>query len=99
MFSRAIKFFQAEEAQLIFWRHRQIMDTENLQQEVEIPQRWLQAIVDNLASRVAAETPIVDMNLIPVLDQKATMSMQRAWDGDNDGSPTFINPGIGCYTK
>jgi hypothetical protein len=92
-------FLQAEEAQLIVWRHRQIMDTENLQQEVEIPQRWLQAIVDNLASRVAAETPIVDMNLIPVLDQKATMSMQRAWDGDNDGSPTFINPGIGCYTK
>jgi hypothetical protein len=39
------------------------------------------------------------MNLIPVLDQKATMSMQRAWDGDNDGSPTFINPGIGVYTK
>jgi PAS domain-containing protein len=92
-------FLQAEEAQLIVWRHRQIMDTENLQQEVEIPQRWLQAIVDNLASRVAAETQIVDMNLIPVLDQKATMSMQRAWDGDNDGSPTFINPGIGCYTK
>jgi len=92
-------FLQAEEAQLIVWRHRQIMDTENLQQEVEIPQRWLQAIVDNLASRVAAETPIVDMNLIPVLDQKATMSMQRAWDGDNDGSPTFINPGIGVYTK
>lgn len=89
----------AEGAQLILWRHRQIMDTENLQQDVEVPQRWLQAIVDGLAAKVAGETPAVDMNLIPMLEQKAQMSLQRAWDGDNDGSPTQINPGIGCYTR
>ena len=75
------------------------MDTENLQQEVEVPQRWLQAIIDGLASRVAAETPQVDMNLMPLLDQRAAMSMQRAWDGDNDGSPIQINPGIAAYTR
>lgn len=92
-------FAAAESAQLIVWRHRHIMDTENLQQEVEIPQRWLTAIVDGLAAKVAAETAAVDINLIPMLDQKAAMSAQRAWDGDNDGSPIFINPGIGCYTK
>lgn len=89
----------SEQAQCILWRHRQIMDTENLQQEVEVPQRWLEAIVNNLAARVAAETPQVDANLVPVLEQRAAISLQRAWDGDNDGSPTFINPGIGCYTK
>jgi len=27
------------------------------------------------------------------------MSLQRAWDGDNDGSPIQINPGIGVYTR
>ena len=89
----------AEEQQLIVWRQRHIMDTENLQQEIEVPQRWLEAIINGLAARVAAETPVVDMNLIPVLEQKALISLQRAWDGDNDGSPTFINPGISCYTK
>lgn len=89
----------AEVAQLIVWRHRQIMDTQNLQQEVEIPQRWLEAIINSLAARMAAETAQVDVNLIPVLEQRAAVSMQRAWDGDNDGSPTYINPGIGCYTK
>lgn len=92
-------FVAAEQAQLIVWRHRHIMDTENLRQDVEIPQRWLTAIVDGLAAKVAAETPAVDINLIPMLEQKATMSVQRAFDGDNDGSPTYINPGIGCYTK
>ena len=89
----------AEQQQLIVWRHRQIMDTENLQQEVEIPTRWLEAIVNGLAARVGAETPAVDANLLPVLEQRAAMSMQRAFDGDNDGSPTFINPGISCYTR
>lgn len=92
-------FQAAEQAQLVVWRHRQIMDTENLQQDIEVPQRWLEAIVNGLAAKMAAETPAVDAQLIPVLDQKAAMSLQRAWDGDNDGSPIFINPGIGCYTK
>lgn len=92
-------FVAAEQAQLILWRHRQIMDTENLQQEVEIPDRWQEAIINGLAARVAAETPAVDAALIPMLEQKAAISQQRAWDGDNDGSPIQINPGIGVYTK
>lgn len=92
-------FVAAEAAQLILWRHRQIMDTENLQQEVEMPDRWQEAIINGLAARMAAETPAVDAQLIPILEQKAAMSQQRAWDGDNDGSPIQINPGIGVYTK
>lgn len=92
-------FVAAEAAQLILWRHRQIMDTENLQQEVEMPDRWQEAIINGLAARMAAETPAVDAQLIPILEQKALISQQRAWDGDNDGSPIQINPGIGAYTK
>ena len=92
-------FSASEQAQLVLWRHRQIMDTENLQQEVEVPQRWLEAIIDGLAARVAAETPQVDPQIMAVREQKAAMSIQRAWDGDNDGSPIQINPGIGVYTK
>jgi len=75
------------------------MDTQNLQQDVEIPQRWINAIVDGLASAVASETPAVDMQLMAILTQKAAISLQRAWDGDNDGSPIQINPGIGVYTR
>ena len=83
---------------MVLWRHRQIMDTENLQQEVEVPQRWLEAIVNGLAAKVAAETPAVDASLLPILEQRAAVSVQRAWDGDNDGSPIQINPGIRAYT-
>lgn len=91
-------FSAAEQAQLVLWRHRQIMDTANLRQDIEVPQRWLNAIVDGLAAKVAAETPSVDAQLMMMLEPKAGMSLQRAWDGDNDGSPIQINPGIGCYT-
>lgn len=92
-------FLAAEQAQLVLWRHRQIMDTNSLTSDVEVPQRWLEAIINGLAARMASETPQVDVNLIPTLEQRALISIQRAWDGDNDGSPIQINPGIGCYTK
>ena len=92
-------FAGAEQAQLIVWRHRHIMDTENLQQDVEVPQRWLEAIVNGLAAKVASETAQVDLNLIPILEQKYLASRQTAWDGDNDGSPIFIQPAIGAYTR
>ena len=89
----------AEQAQLVVWRHRHIMDTANLRQDVEVPQRWLEAITAKLAARVAAETPAVDVALVPVLEQRATSAEMLAWQGDNDGSPTFIQPAIGAYTK
>jgi len=92
-------FASAEDAQLVLWRHRQIMDTENLQQEVEVPARWLEAIITNLAAKVGIETPQVDVQVIALLEQKAAITLQKAWDGDGDGSPTQINPGIGCYTR
>lgn len=88
-----------EQAQLIVWRHRHIMDTQNLRQDVEVPQRWLEAIVAGLASKVANETPAVDIQLIPLLEQRAMAARQVAWDGDNDGSPTFIQPNIRGYTR
>lgn len=89
----------AELAQLIVWRHRHIMDVGTLQQELEIPQRWYEAIVSKLASKLAMETDAVDMNLIPMLDAKAEVALRAAWDGDNDGSPITITPAIGCYTR
>lgn len=88
----------AEHAQLIVWRHRHIMDVGTLQQNIEVPQRWMEAIVASLAVKVGDDTPEVDQNRVMRLEQKAAFSLQRAWDGDGDGSPIMINPGIGCYT-
>lgn len=89
----------AEGAQLIVWRHRQIMDVGTLQQEIEIPQRWYDAIVMKLASRLALEIDIVDPSMVQLLTPLAIDSLRIAWDGDNDGSSTTIQPMIGYYTK
>ena len=92
-------YLPAEHAQLVVWRHRHIMDVGTLAQEIEVPQRWMEAIIASLAAKVALETPNVELNLIPILDQKAAQAMQIARDGDNDGSPTFIQPYISVYTR
>jgi hypothetical protein len=89
----------AEHSQLIVWRHRHIMDVGTLAQEIEVPQRWLEAIVALLASKMALETPAVDMNMIPLLEQKAATSYAQALAGDNSGASSFVQPNIGMYTR
>lgn len=89
----------AEHAQLIVWRHRHIMDVGTLAQDLEIPQRWTEAVVSMLAAKVAAETPQVDPALIGQLEQKALTSYQVALAGDNTGSSTYIQPAIGVYSR
>jgi len=86
-------------SQLVVWYHRHIMDVGTLQQELEIPQRWMEAIVAGLAQRLAEQTPQVDLQLIPMLSQRAAVSLNMAWDGDNDGSSTFYQPYIAAYTR
>ena len=89
----------AELYQVIVWRHRHIMDVGTFSQEIEVPQRWLEAIIAMLAPRVGIQTPTVDLNLIPMLDQKAEFAYQKARDGDNSGAPIVIQPAIACYTR
>ena len=89
----------AEHQQLIIWRHRHIMDVGTLAQEIEVPQRWMEAIVSMLAAKLALETPQVDMNIIPMLDQKAVVAYSLALSGDNSGASSFIQPSIGAYTR
>ena len=89
----------AEHFQLIVWRHRHIMDVGTLQQDIDVPQRWMEAIVAGLAARVALETPNVDVGLLPVLESRASAAMSLALAGDNSGAPTFIQPTIGMYTR
>jgi hypothetical protein len=86
-------------AQLVVWRHRHIMDVGTLTEEIEVPQRWLEAITARLAAKLALETPAASADMIPLLAQMAEVAQRAAWDGDNDGSPTFIQPYISPYTK
>lgn len=85
--------------QLVLWRHRYIMDVGTMTQQVEVPQRWYEAIVSLLAAKMAMEIVEVDPQLIPMLDAKAAQALYVAQAEERDNSPMMISPNIAMYTR
>lgn len=89
----------ATTSQIVVWVQRQIMDVGTMTQELEVPQRWYEAIVANLAAKLALEIMDVDTALIPILDQKAQQALYIAQMEERDNSPMMITPNIAPYTR
>ena len=85
--------------QIVLWRQRYIMDVGTMTQELEIPQRWYEAIVANLAAKLALEIVEVDGAMIPMLDAKAAQALNIAQMEESDNSPMMIAPNISMYTR
>jgi hypothetical protein len=85
--------------QIVVWRQRYIMDVGTMTQDIEVPQRWLEAIVSGLAAKLALELIEVDTSLIPILDQKAAIALNIAQMEERDNSPMMIAPNISPYTR
>lgn len=86
-------------AQVVVWVKRYIMDVGTMTQEIEVPQRWYDAIVYSLAARIAEESPTVDPQMISILDQKAQRSLLEAENEERDNSPIYMTPNIAVYTR
>lgn len=84
--------------QLVMQRKRYLMDVGNYQQTLDFPQRWYEAVVAELAARLALEIQEVDMQLIPMLRGSADSAMMTAWTGEGDSSPVYFRPNILPYT-
>jgi len=89
----------ADTSQLVLWVQRYIMDVGTMTQQLEVPQRWYEAIVAMLASKLALEIVEVDVNMIPLLDQKAQQALYTAQAEERDNSPMMIAPNISVYTR
>lgn len=89
----------AETSQIVVWRQRHIMDVGAMTQEVEVPQRWYEAIVSGLAAKLALELAEVDPQLVPMLDGKADRALFIAQQEERDNSPINILPNISAYTR
>lgn len=85
--------------QLILYRHRQIQDVGQLFGLVEIPQRWYDAVIWDLAMLLCDSIKEVAAGRKEEIRSDADMSITRAWNGESDGSPIFIRPNISPYTK
>lgn len=84
--------------QIVVWRQRYIMDVGTMTEEIEVPQRWYEAIVAMLAARLALEYIEVDPSMISMLDAKAKESLYFAQQEERDNSPMMILPNIAMYT-
>jgi hypothetical protein len=89
----------ADTSQLVLWVQRYIMDVGTMTQEIEVPQRWYEAIVSMLAAKMALEIVEVDPSMIPVLDAKAERALYVAQAEERDNSPMMIAPNISAYTR
>ena len=68
-------------------------------QEIEVPQRWYEALVAMLAAKMAMEIVEVDVNMIGLLDAKAQQALYTAQAEERDNSPMMIAPNISMYTR
>jgi hypothetical protein len=75
------------------------MDVGTMTQELEVPQRWYEAIVSMLAAKLALEIAEVDPSMIPLLDQKANTALYTAQAEERDNSPMMMAPNISQYTR
>lgn len=87
--------------QLVLWIQRQIQDPGDLVSTIDVPTRWLNSILFSLSSAICLELPkeLVPPDRYKVLFDLAEVHTRSAEDGEIDGAPVRITPGIGVYTR
>lgn len=81
------------------YRQRQVSDVGLLSQTLEIPPRWLEAIIWQLAVNLAFELPQVAPERISLCSSKAQSALVEAEMEERDNSPVNFAPDIGVYTS
>jgi hypothetical protein len=85
--------------QMTVWYSRQIMDVGSLSGQLEIPQRWYEAILMMLSHRMSLEMPAVDAARISYLEVQADKYFNMAEQEERDKSPIYYSPNISVYTR
>jgi len=75
------------------------MDVGDLNGQLEIPQRWNQAIQFLLAHQMAMIMPNVDVGRISYLEGQAEKYFIMAENEERDKSPIYFSPNILPYTR
>ena len=85
--------------QMTVWYSRQIMDVGDLYGELEVPQRWFEAVIFMLSHRMSLELPGVDVARIQYLEGQAEKYLGLAEAEERDKSPIYFAPNILPYTR
>lgn len=79
--------------------HRHIQDVGAYTNTLELPQRWLNPVVWNLAWQTGLELPELKEERIILLEKYAAQSLHDAEDEERDASPIYLAPNIRAYTR
>jgi hypothetical protein len=85
--------------QIVVWYSRQIQDVGSMTDELEIPQRWYEAVQMMLSHRMAMELPTVPLERIQYLEGQAEKYLALAESEERDRSPIYLAPNIAVYTR
>lgn len=85
--------------QMTVWYSRQIMDVGALSGQLEIPQRWYEAILMTLAHRMSLELPAVNINRVQYLEAQSEKYLNMAEQEERDKSPIYYAPNISVYSR
>lgn len=86
--------------QIVYWRHRQVQDVgTDLTLTLDVPPRWLEAIVSGLASKVIKEDLQANQQLREVLKAEAKEALGFVEAEEVDRSPLILRPVLRHYTR
>jgi hypothetical protein len=85
--------------QMVVWYSRHIMDVGSLGGQLEIPQRWYQAIQFLLGHQMSMLLPGVPVDRIGYLEGQAEKYFIMAENEERDKSPIYFSPNISVYTR
>lgn len=80
-------------------RHRQIQDIGSYTNEVELPNRWLEAIIWQLAERLAFEIKDVDPAVLSIIQPMVVRTMTDVEVEETDGASIVLTPAIAGYNR
>jgi hypothetical protein len=80
-------------------RHRQIQDIGTLIQEIEIPNRWYEAVIWQLAERLCFELPNVQPTRVPLVQAAAAKNLIEVGNEETDGSSIRFDVQMSGYTR
>jgi len=84
---------------IVAWTRREIQDIGSYTNILEIPNRWLNDVTLELASRISLEIPGVSDSRIATLKALSQESNLSKWIEERDNSPVSISFGTRGYTR
>lgn len=91
---------QTSDRIVVVWAQYQVEDVGELSNTLAIPQRWLDPVISELATRVCLELPkeLVPPDRYNILSERAQFALAEVQDAEVDGAPVRLAPDISGYT-